>query len=911
MNKKLVCAALLIAMLLAACTDSTSPTAVGDAPSEKSVTTDTESDATILRFAVSDMDRGQYDGLIQAFEAENPDVHIKTVSIEGTLGMGMGMGMGSAGWPDDAYLLLAAAADVISMPATREAVQQGALLDLSPFIESDPNLAPEDFYPALLESVQWDGGIWSLPAEANYQLITYDKDLFDAAGVAYPQPGWSWDDFLATAQALTVREGDVTTQWGFVQPTFDAVTFVQARAGLLFDPETYPTTARLDSPDVVEAVRWYTDLFLVHQVAPYYAVPEQDGFRMRFGGEGMQLVENGQAAMWFGSTGMPQMRGGFGQQEQNYGSVPFPVSGPEDRTTPVIVDGFSISRGTNKTDLAWQWVSFLGQQRARQRGPFDFMSSNAVPALPSVAAASGFWDNLDEESAAVLNYAIEHAYVDTYDGEGYDTFSDTVVDVIENGSAIESALADAQSTVEDEIEAALQAVPTPVADLTVAEEEDAAIDAGAVIIQFGMSEGYRFGQQSYRNLVEQFQEAHPGIIVELKTPQGFRGGLSLADMAAEYDCFQSSPNLSNEDDLAAILSMEPFFAADSDLGKEDFYPSVMDQFTYQGQVWGLPGSVTVNVMSYNKDLFDAAGLDYPSVTWTTSDFLELATALTQGEDENAQYGYASNFFEVNDLVALIDRLGGDMLDDSVDPPRVVFNTPGVVEAVRWYASLTTVHGVKPTLDTEVEDFRALEQERQAMIDQGRVAMWTDASGVRVFRGFGGETNLNTGIAPLPLGPNSAEGSGFQSVDGFFISAQTDARQACWTWITFLTEQPNVASGLPARQSVAESDAYRQEVGAEQAEAYIASVSSGSRASFMQRISEEGSWLMFASFWLSDAYDRIVAGDMTVEEALNAAQDVADAYRDCAIANDAFQDMEALQECSTTAAAVAPELAGDD
>jgi multiple sugar transport system substrate-binding protein len=382
-------------------------------------------------------------------------------------------------------------------------------------------------------------------------------------------------------------------------------------------------------------------------------------------------------------------------------------------------------------------------------------------------------------------------------------------------------------------------------------------------------------------------------------------------MAAEYDCFQGSPNLSNEDDLAAILNMEPFFAADSDLGKEDFYPSALDQFTHQGQVWGLPSNITVNVMSYNKDLFDAAGLDYPSPNWTTSDFLELATALTRGEDENAQYGYASNFFEVNDLVALIDRLGGDMLDDSEDPPRIVFNTPGVIEAVRWYASLTTVHEVKPVFDTtEVEDLRALEQERQALIDQGRVAMWTDTGMGGGFRGPG-RVELNTGVAPLPLGPNSAEGSGFQSVDGFFISAQTDVRQACWTWITFLTEQPNVASGLPARKSVAESDAYRQEVGADQAEAYIASVSSGSRASFMQRISDKGGWLMFAALWLSDAYDRIIAGDMTVEDALNAAQDVADAYRDCAIANDAFQDMEALQECSTTAAEVAPELAGDE
>ena len=40
-----------------------------------------------------------------------------------------------------------------------------------------------------------------------------------------------------------------------------------------------------------------------------------------------------------------------------------------------------------------------------------------------------------------------------------------------------------------------------------------------------------------------------------------------------------------------------------------------------------------------------------------------------------------------------------------------------------------------------------------------------------------------------------------------------------------------------------------------------------KASFFQRMSDEGDWLMFGAFWLSDAYDSIVNGDMTVEEAL--------------------------------------------
>jgi multiple sugar transport system substrate-binding protein len=897
---------LLIAVLLAACGpfDLTAPPT--DLEDSATVAPEQESATTILRFAVSMMDQNRYDSLIEAFETEHPDVHISTVSIEETLGTGPG----GFDWPDDAYLRLAAAADAIAASATHQAVQQGALLDLTNFLESDPNLKAGAFYPGVLESVQWEGGTWSLPVEVTYPLIYFDKSLFDAAGVAYPQPGWTWDDFLATAQALTIGSGDSVTQWGFVEPSFDPVTFVQAKAGLLFNADAYPPTARLDDAAVVAAVRWYTDLFLTHEVSPYYSTSGEGARGGMFRNEGMRLLESGQAAMWFSGGGMFQVmrRGGPDQQQQTTtGAVPFPVSKADDHTTPAVVDGLSISAGTKKANLAWEWISFLAQQPAGQRGPFNALSTGTIPALPSVAVAAGYWDNLDEDFSAALKYATEHAYIDTYDGTGYDTFRAAVVSVMDDGVAIETALAAAQTEVEAAIETEVAAAPTPVTDLVVAEEEQQALNAGAVIIDFGLSEGRgRFGEQSLSTLVEQFQAAHPDIIVEVDTPQGFRGQLGLADMAAEYDCFQASPSFDDES-LAAIVNMEPFLATDSAISKDDFFPSVLEQFTYQGQLWGLPGSVTVSVMNYNKDLFDAAGLPYPSVDWTTNDFLEMAVALTQGEDENKQYGYVPSSFGANDLVSIMDRLGADMLDESVDPPRLVFNSPSVVEAFRWYTSLATQYGVQPAVSEDTGDFEG-GRGRQALISEGRAAMWMESGGggfggpggFVVFGGPGGTSNLNAGVVPLPAGPNSAKGSGFQSVDGYFISAQSDARQACWSWITFLTEQPNAASGLPARQSVAESAAYRQEVGSDLADAYLASVSSGSRASFYQRVSDEGNWLGFASFWLSTAYDQVVNGEATVEDALNAAQESVDSYRDCIIAKNAFQDPQAMRECLSEA-----------
>ena len=174
-------------------------------------------------------------------------------------------------------------------------------------------------------------------------------------------------------------------------------------------------------------------------------------------------------------------------------------------------------------------------------------------------------------------------------------------------------------------------------------------------------------------------------------------------------------------------------------------------------------------------------------------------------------------------------------------------------------------------------------------------MWIGAGGFG-FRQMG-ETEINAGVVPIPVGPNSADGSGFQTVQGYFISAETESREACWNWMSFLTDQPNVGSGLPARISVAESDAYRQQVGDEQAEAFLTSINVGSQPSFFQHLMNRANWLFFSLNWLQEAYDATIAEEMTVEEALEIAQAKVDTYRSCIISHDAYQDFEGMQTCA--------------
>jgi multiple sugar transport system substrate-binding protein len=880
MRKKLLFVTLfflvvIVALLLAACgkeEESPAPTPVPEATPEAG-----EERTTIL-FAVGDVEQPLYEGLVESFEEANPDIHVRLVSINEILGLDLLGG----DVPDDFRQRLVSQADVVNMQADRETVQQGLVRDLTPLVQADPNFQRDDFYPGTLESGQWGGGTWSLPTRVMFDLIYYDKDAFDEAGVSYPEPGWSWDDFLATATALTVREAGQVTRWGFVQPSPRYLPFIEGRVGPLIDQTTDPPIPRFDRPEVAEAVRWYVDLYLKEEVAPFFE--EEEG---ALASEGQMLVESGQAVMWHEWSALWAYR----NEQGNRGVVPYPVDAPDSGTTLMVwADGLSMSAGTAHPDAAWRWMDFVTRQDLSRQGPLV----RFLPPRYSVAESIGFWDEMDEELADALRYAIDHSYI-AQTTTGYGAFFDALEAALAGEKSVEEALSEAQTQAEADIQEAQaeQAEATPVPAVVVAAPGDEApAGEGVVTIAFNPALG-ALDMQAYRDAAQQFHEAHPDIQVTLEMPDLTGASLDMQSIAESADCFQWTPDIQNLENQALILNLKPLMDADPSFSADDFYPSVLDRFTWQGQPWGLPAGLQPYVIEYNKDLFDAAGVDEPALDWTTDDFVELAAALTRGEGEDKQYGFVPYYFEVNDLLLLIEPRGARLIDQEADPPAFTLNDPVTVEALRWYAALATEYEIKPIFLADIADIANANTfviEREALINGGRAAMW---SYLGPLAAGGDRDELNTGVAPLPAGSGDDSVAGVAI--GHFISAHTEARQACWQWIVFLTEQPGLAPGLPARRSVAESDAYRQQVGAERAAVYLASVAGAERSSVFDILTGQG-WLSGGMYWLGRAYSQVVAGEASVEEALNAAQRMSDDYRACVVVKDAISDPDEWQAC---------------
>ncbi|MCA9958787.1 MAG: extracellular solute-binding protein, partial [Anaerolineales bacterium] len=101
-------------------------------------------------------------------------------------------------------------------------VRQGAFLDLTPFIEQS-GLDMGEFYDGPVDQFRWNGELYGIPDTAAPDVVFYNKDMFDAAGLAYPTDEWTYDDMRDAALLLTLDENGRNA----TDPDFDPEAIVQ------------------------------------------------------------------------------------------------------------------------------------------------------------------------------------------------------------------------------------------------------------------------------------------------------------------------------------------------------------------------------------------------------------------------------------------------------------------------------------------------------------------------------------------------------------------------------------------------------------------------------------------------------------------------------------------------------------
>ena len=181
-------------------------------------------------------------------------------------------------------------------------------------------------------------------------------------------------------------------------------------------------------------------------------------------------------------------------------------------------------------------------------------------------------------------------------------------------------------------------------------------------------------------------------------------------------------------------------------------------YTYNGQTVSYATANEILLLYYNKDLFDAAGVSYPSTSpeeaWDWDQFVEVAKQLTfdvngltpndEGFDPNniVQYGCMVDNLAWMLEVWTLSNGGGFYSEDGSE---VIIGSAEAIEAIQKVADLYLVHHVAPLSSGLMDDGiqRSIIAGNVAMATGGQWNVGTCLSGAK-------EEGLNYGVAPLPF-----------------------------------------------------------------------------------------------------------------------------------------------------------------
>jgi multiple sugar transport system substrate-binding protein len=162
---------------------------------------------------------------------------------------------------------------------------KGYYLELAPFADRD-GVSLDRWFETTLNDCRYDnttgivgqGGLFGMPATYVGTVLYYNKELFDAAGMAYPDDSWDRNTLLDAALALTKDNAgnsadaagfdpDDIAQWGVTMINRDGIsTTVWNNGGELINADQ--TACLMTEPAAVEAFEWLASLPHVHRVHP-------------------------------------------------------------------------------------------------------------------------------------------------------------------------------------------------------------------------------------------------------------------------------------------------------------------------------------------------------------------------------------------------------------------------------------------------------------------------------------------------------------------------------------------------------------------------------------------------------------------------------------------------------------------
>lgn len=194
----------------------------------------------------------------------------------------------------------------------------------------------------------------------------------------------------------------------------------------------------------------------------------------------------------------------------------------------------------------------------------------------------------------------------------------------------------------------------------------------------------------------------------------------------------------------ALMPIEPILGSDG-IDPAMYPQNLVESYTYDGQIYAVPRDFDTIGLFYNTDLFDEAGVEYPTGDWTWDDLRSAAEELTIGEgDSVSQWGFAVVVTVYQGLFNFVLQNGGPILSE--DLATCLLDDPASCEAIDFMTSFHT-DGLSPSVAIQQATYPA-----QGVFPAGQLAMMPGGSW---YVGPFAEANPAIQVAPLPRGTQQA------------------------------------------------------------------------------------------------------------------------------------------------------------
>lgn len=310
--------------------------------------------------------------LTDTYKSKNPNTDVEWINI-----------VGGGNYGRDKLQTMIAGGDapdlmMLNTGQFEQLASRGALKPLDDIIKGekfDLNL----YWPQAIAGVTYGGKMYGLPRDMSNVILYYNKDLFDKAGVAYPNNNWTWNDMAAAAKKLTVdtnKDGKVD-QWGFAVNNIVWVWagFVWGNGGDILSQDR--KRALLQDQNTIDALNFYFGLLTKDHVSPPPgALPEQAW-------SGDWMLTQSVAMGLFGPWWRPSL---VTMEKPFRWDVAYPPKSPKTgkRGSVVYTDMWGMSSTTRVQKESWDFMKYLTSKDGQQLWT-DLIGARSISPVKAVA----------------------------------------------------------------------------------------------------------------------------------------------------------------------------------------------------------------------------------------------------------------------------------------------------------------------------------------------------------------------------------------------------------------------------------------------------------------------------------------------------------------------------------------------